>query len=165
MGKNPTVKCSLFPGSSPNSEKSGKLPPESSQPGVTAPIDWASQPQVPAEKIDWSRQGEPLRVRPTLSMMITLITLGVSVLGGGAYFYWGVRTHIEDQRIHLNGEGIGWGASARFETRVEARKARAKVVSTIEKRVDAVEGEVVKLRQDQQASTKKILRALRRHSN
>jgi hypothetical protein len=116
-------------------------------------INWDHQPSIPAEKIDWSRQGEPLRVRLSLSQIITLITLAVAVLGSGAAFYWGVRMHQENRQIHVPLDtGIPWGVGAKFETRKEAVEARTKLVTAIG---DAMKTEHARLKED-------IVKALKR---
>jgi len=121
-------------------------------PLLAAAIDWERQPPVPAEKIDWSRQGEPLRVRPTLGTMITAIAMIVSILGGGAYFYWGVRTHHDNLQVHVPQSGIPWGVQAQFETRKEAKRSRTELVSEIRK---VMKSDHDQLRED-------IVKALRR---
>jgi len=108
-------------------------------------IDWQAQPPIPAEKIDWSKQGEPLRVRPTWGAMVVAISMIVSILGAGAYFYWGIKMHVTDQRIHLPGDGVPWGVKAVYETRKEARQARENLAADI---VKTVKAEVSTVRQD-----------------
>jgi len=99
-------------------------------PTVSA-IDWKEQPSIPAEKIDWSHQGEPLRVRPTLGAIIATVGLAISIFSAGAYFYWGVKTHISNKQVHVPADGIPWGVRTTFETRKEAKIARTKLIHTI----------------------------------
>jgi hypothetical protein len=108
-------------------------------------IDWAQQPHVPAERIDWSKQGEPLRVRPTIGTLVATIGIIVSILSGGAYFYWGVRTHVNSTALHLTSDGVGWGVPIKFETRTEAQTGRVAILR-----------EVQKLREDQQQTLSEV---------
>lgn len=108
-------------------------------------IDWESQPPIPAEKIDWSAQGQPLRVKPTLGSMAAVITILVSLLGAGAYFYWGVKLHVQNHQLHLPADGVPWGVKASFETRKEATKARQKIKADI---IETVKVENQKLKTD-----------------
>jgi len=94
---------------------------------VVSGIDWDQQPSIPAEHIDWSGQGQPVRVKFTLGTMVGVVTMIMSILGAGAYFYWGVKTHIANQQIHVPPTGIPWGVPTKFETRKEARKARSRL--------------------------------------
>lgn len=116
-----------------------KWPPDVARPHIQTieAIDWTEQPLVPAEKIDWSAQGEPLRVRPTVGAMLGLIALVASLLGAGAYFYWGVRLHIHNKSIHVPRDGVPWGVKSIFETRIEASRSRKKLRSDITESIRA----------------------------
>jgi hypothetical protein len=117
-------------------------------------IDWDQQPPIPAEKLDWSRQGgEPLRIRLSLGQIATAIGIAAALLGSGAAFYWGVRTHHENRQIHVPvTTGIPWGVTAKFETRDQAQAARNKLVLDIG---TAMKDEHKKLKED-------IVKALKR---
>jgi hypothetical protein len=141
---------------------------EKSVPTVDA-IDWAQQPPVPAEKIDWQGQGEPLRVRPTLGTLVAIVAACLSIVGAGAFFYWGVRTHVADQQIHLKPNGaLPDLLSERYETRKEARAARAKLSKKVEgvgRRVDTLDRRTQRLERmstEQTKTLRKVLRAVRR---
>jgi hypothetical protein len=132
-------------------------------------IDWDRQPPIPAEKIDWQGQGEPLRVRPTLGTLIAIIAAAVSLIGAGAFFYWGVRTHVADQRIHLRPNGtLPTLLSERYETRSEARMARAKLsaqvggkVEKVGQRVDKLDTRLKTMQETQTRDMRKVLRAVK----
>jgi hypothetical protein len=135
---------------------------DTSQPRVAIPtipaIDWDHQPSVPAEKIDWSKQGEPLRVRPTFGVMLTAVAMMVSVLGAGAYFYWGVWTHVDNEQIHLPKDGVPWGVKGAYETRAEAQGARKALHKEIVRTVNVAHD---KLRNDLVREIRKRPRARR----
>jgi len=113
-------------------------------------IDWEHQPPIPAEKIDWSRQGVPLRVQPTAATFVMLTGILMSVLGSAAMFYWQVRTHLADRKIHVPADGVPWGIRATFETRPEAAENRKILRDRI----------VRELREDQEKSRTEILGAI-----
>ena len=152
-----------------SSEPSADKPEtEVSQPVVptVGAIDWGRQPPIPADKIDWQGQGEPLRVRPTFGTLVTVLVASFSIIGAGAMFYWGVRSHCNDTRIHLKPDGtLPDLLSERYETRTEARAARARMAAQVEKvgkrvnkRVDELDRQIRGVSEDQQ----KILREIRR---
>ena len=126
---------------------------------TTDAIDWGRQPSIPAEKIDWSAQGEPLRVRLTWGAMIMGLTILVSVLGSGAYFYWSVQSHVSSKRLHLTDDGVGWGAAAKFETRDQAQKARDQLGSEVRRDINS---STATLRHEQQKATEAILSEVRK---
>lgn len=105
-------------------------------------IDWSEQPAIPAEKIDWSQQGEPLRVKPTLGSLMTVVVLLVSLFSAGAYFYWGVRLHINNKQIHVPNDGVPWGVKSQFETKKEAQTARTKLRKDISETVRKESGKL-----------------------
>jgi len=122
---------------------------------VCSAIDWTQQPAIPAEKIDWSKQGEPLRVKPTLGTMVAVISLIISILGGGAYFYWGVNSHIKNQQVHLPADGVPWGVKASYQTREDAARQHEKLHKEI---VSEVKESNRKLRVDVIRAIKKVSR-------
>jgi hypothetical protein len=112
--------------------------------GTYPAIDWRQQPPIPAEKIDWSHNGTPIRVRLTLGAMLTLVTTLCTVLGGGAYMIAQARAHMVDAQAHLDpSSGTGWGAAARFESRAEAAKAHTDMVQSLGARMDKLRDEIV----------------------
>lgn len=123
---------------------------------VTAPfpiptiagINWAQQPPVPAEKIDWSRQGEPLRVRPTVGGFLAIITLAASVLGSGAYFYHGVQAHVTNRQIHVPEKIVDSAFFGQFETHESAQGARKELSASISRIGQRVERSNDQLRDD-----------------
>ena len=122
-------------------------------------IDWKEQPPVPAEKIDWSKQGQPLRVRPTFGALAAAVGISVSILGAGAYFYWGVKTHLSSEQVHVPKDGIPWGVKRNYETKATATKARKKVSTDLKSVMQSEHG---RLRKEQQTATERIIRELRR---
>jgi len=146
-------------------------PEDLSQPAIATveAIDWKQQPAIPANKIDWQGQGEPLMVRPTFGTLMAIVTAAVSVVGAGAFFYWGVRTHVSDQRIHLKPNGtLPELLSERYETRTEAKAARAKLaaqvggkVEKVGTRVDKLDNRLKKMQQTQDRDMRRVLRAIK----
>jgi len=98
-------------------------------------IDWRLQPPIPADKIDWSGQGEPLRVRPTLGVIAAGLGVAASLLCSGAFFYFRTESHIDDDRQHADKNGLTWGVREYCETRSEARNAREAMLSAFDKRL------------------------------
>jgi hypothetical protein len=121
-------------------------------------IDWEKQPLIPAERIDWSRQGEPLRVRPTWGSMVTAIGILISLIGAAAFMYWETRSHIASAQKHLRTDGIGWGVPAAFESRDDAKQARDEMIKQINERIYS---ETRKLRLEQQIATERILKEIK----
>jgi hypothetical protein len=143
-----------------------KKPREDGSVPTVEAIDWGKQPAIPATKIDWQGQGEPLRVRPTLGTLIAILVGAASVLGAGAMFYWGVQSHVSDKAIHLKSNGtLPDLLSERYETRNEARVARTKLGAEVGVKVEKVGKRVNQL--DTQLKTvsagqQKILREIRK---
>lgn len=127
-------------------ELESKWPEDTPIPGVMIPtvraIDWSEQPSIPAEQIDWSKQGAPLRVRPTIATFVTAISLAISILGGGAYFYWGVKTHMDNLLIHIPKDGIPWGVKISYETRNESSQNRKELVNVIHKKIESANSQL-----------------------
>ncbi len=80
----------------------------------------------------------PMPVSFTIKTWLVLLFAVASMMGTGAYFVASTKLHQTDSQRHLNPDnGAGWGKSADFETREEAREARAATVKAIEDKMDS----------------------------
>ncbi len=88
----------------------------------------------------------PMPVRLSLGTWVSLLVAMLTVMATGAYFVASTKLHQTDNQRHLNPtDGAGWGASADFETRDEAREARADAVKAMDKSHEKLKGDLIRV--------------------